>query len=230
MEKIWEEVLSFLKIDLVQKIILCAITAFITHYFTSKNNIQKQRLKHQDTLGDKICQAYLSVREIIEECNTIDWLDQDQDISVKNIFVSMDFAVYSSFMNDKESMWRFIEKLTEVRQTAEPYVDLKTAASLYAMERYLMSLSLYIRENSLEEKYKILGCIVVVDATRWLKQLDKHVINKINKPKYRLYSKEGMIWEAKKRNAVNKYLKKSELNKLITGKSNFPVDVLFRES
>lgn len=228
MKNIWGTIVTFLKNDFVQKIILSAITALITYYFTSKKNRQDLRIKHQNVLGEKICQAYINVRELIEECNTVEFLNIE-DISIENILVSVDRAVYPSFMNDKESLFSLLDNLEDVRKNSEPYLDLTAAAELYAMERYLISLSLFIRENKLEEKCRIIGCVVIVDLTRRLKQLDKYVVNKINKPKFKLYSKEGMVWKRKKQKAVNKYLIKSELNKLIIGQSDFPIDMLTLE-
>ena len=42
----------------------------------------------------------------------------------------------------------FFKKITQARADYEQYLDLKSAAYLLAMERYLMSLALYVKEKN----------------------------------------------------------------------------------
>lgn len=109
-------ILNIWKNEIFRQSFIVLVTAVVTYYFTVRKIKKEQRIKYETDLGNKITQAYLDVREFITESNTIELLDIDKCVKVKDIFVSQEYAVYPAFMKNKNSLHIFSEKLSLIRK------------------------------------------------------------------------------------------------------------------
>lgn len=200
---------------LVQTILVSIVTTLGTCFIANRKIRTEQKANYKSSLGERITTAYLEVKSFLEECIVYEIYDIDNGIIKREgNDITDEPAVYPSFMNDKDSMREFVSKLSNTRKNCEAYVDLKTAAGLLMFEKYIVSLLSFINENDISEDLRFVGGIVYIDIVKWQRDMDEQVIKMLNKPKYKIYSKNGKRWEKIRENAVNKYLKQTALNEM----------------
>ena len=136
-----------------QNIIIAVVTAVCTYLITIRKINKEQKSQHEKKLGEKITTAYLNVKDLLIQSSSYELYDyENSNVKIKDIFIYDEFAVYSAFMHDKDTLSSFINSLAGARRNDEPYLDLKTAAGLYILEKYMLSLLMYIKDNDLEDK------------------------------------------------------------------------------
>lgn len=167
MEEIKNFCINYLRevwdIPLAQELVLIIATAVITHWFTSKKLKKEQQQKFESFLGEKVAYALSCVRDVVVSTKTYEIYTEDETISTdeaKNIYMFKEFPMYPSFMNDKETLLDFCTKISSLRSEYEKYLDLKSAAYLHALEKYLISLTLCIlcRVHHTNRSLRILPC------------------------------------------------------------------------
>ncbi len=228
-----KEIIDYLRdvwdIPLAQSIVLILATAITTHFFESRIQKREHKQKFDDVLGEKIATALNNVRNVALKTKTIEIYTENDNISTDNvndINAFHNFVHYPEFMNDKESLLVFCSGISSLRSEYEQYLDLKSAAYLYGLEKYLMSLALFISKHDLGDCLPEVGCFVIVDVEKWERRFDVHLVKQINKPHYKLFSRHGKKWNIAKWYVRKSFLERSELNKVIQGTSKFPIEIL----
>ena len=231
--KVIKEIIDYLRevwnIPLARDLILIIATAGITHFLESRKQKKEQKQKFKDVLGEQIAIALSNVRDIVVRTKTMEVYTEGDTIptdEANDINAFRNFAWYPSFMNDKESLFEFYEQICSLRSKHEQFLDLKSAAYLYGLEKYLMSLALYINKNSLQDLLPLVGCFVIIDVQKWEKKFDIHLVKQMNKPHYKLFSRHGIRWSVAKWYIEKFFLEKSELHKVMQGTSDFPSNLV----
>lgn len=212
----------------VQEFLLIAITAILTHFFETRKQRNEQKQRYLESVGSRISDALVCAREICEKTRIIEVFTTDGEIHVEDIKSTnalQDLPLYPGFMSNQESLSDFFDAVSEARSKHEPYLDLTSASYLYVLERYLVDLSVFAKNNDLHESLPFLGCAVIFDIQKWANAFDRHLVKQINKPHYQLFSRNGRCWKKAMGKAKKKFLEESELQKLLHGTSDFPISL-----
>lgn len=223
-----EEIINLLRAvwnaPYVHELVLVIVTAVVTHFFESLKQRKEQKIKFRSTIGEQIATALSSVRKLVVNINTIEVFAAAETIpqnDANNISAFQDFSYYPSFMTNHKTFGQLCDEISLLRKNSEQFLDLKSAAYLYGIEKYLISLMLFIGHNNLQDHLPFIGCFVIADVQNWEKKFDKHLVKKINKPHYKLFSRHGIKWRITKWYIKKSFLNKSELHKMMQGKSDF---------
>lgn len=210
-------------------LVLVFATALITHLMELKKQKNEQKQKFKGTLGEKIAISLSSVRHVVVKTKTMEVYSENGTMptdATKEISTRHDFAWYPAFMTNAEALLDFASRVSSLRSEHEPYLDLKSAAYLYALEDYLMSLMLYIKKNGLVDYLHLIGCFVIIDIQKWEKRVDVHLVRQINKPHYKLFSRHGIKWSVAKWYVEKTFLEKTELHKAMQGIPIAPIEAI----
>lgn len=215
-EKTIQNLRTVWDLPFAKEVLLVVVTAAITH-FRDMYKFKKQRhSKYKDTIGENIATALTAVREIGLSTNAINIYDKSvEHTDADSVNAVHEVVYYPGFMSDKELLVEFCESVSAARGKHEPYLDLMSAAYLYALERYLLNVAMYVRKYDLLEELDTLGLILIIDISKWEKAFDRHLVKRINQPHYRLFTRDGWLWKLAKQYVEWRYLKKSELNKMM---------------
>ena len=203
--------------------VIGAITAIITYILTIRHTKKEIKEQYRAKLGEKISEAYIGVRELLVQTDTIEIFEAEREMNIAEATSMREQKFYPSFMNSKEDYFAYVVKVTEARTKHEQYLDLTSAAYLYAIETYLMSLAVYMRDNKLFSVINEVGTLIIIDALKWSKLFDAHIVKMINAPKFKLFSKIGKRWENEKAKMAEEFLECSMLNLYIKGEIEFPL-------
>lgn len=199
-----------------KEVILVVGTSVITHFFDMRKYRKERRNKYQDQIGENIASALTAVREIVLSTKGIDvYSDSIGYASIDSTKAFSDTLRYPAFMANKDTLLEMCTSVSEARGKHEPYLDLMSAAYLYVFERYLMNLALYIGKNDCHDELGILGCVLIIDIQKWEEKFDRHLVKRINRPHYRLFSRHGWAWKIAMNYVEKKYLLNTELNKIM---------------
>lgn len=202
-------------------------TAFTTHFLENRKRRKDQKQKFKEVLGESIALSLTNVRNVVVMTKTMEVYTEDSEISTdgaNDISAFRDFAWYPAFMNDRETLSEFWEEISSLRSEYEQFLDLMSAAYLYAIDKYLMSLMLYIKKNNLQNYLHLVGCFVIIDIQKWEKRFDIHLVKRINKPYFKLFSRHGVKWNIAKWYVEKTFLKKTQLHQAMQGKLEFPIE------
>lgn len=196
-------------------VISCVATALCGVFVHRWRTRRDQKVKFENVIGEKIAIALDAIRDIELSTKTIEIYDIDNILKEKG--KDIDFfggeAVYPAIMTSKEHFMNFSEAISTARSDFERYLDYTVAAYLYYIERYCMQLMVYAGQYNLE--YDLLGTIVIFDIKKWQLMLEKELVKRINRPRYKVYAKTGVLWEMKKKKIMDKLWENSLLNKLL---------------
>lgn len=214
-----DEFISHLKTLLIdvpylREIALVLLSVFLTHFFETSKLKKEQRIKFQETLGEKIAASLTAVRELVLKTKSIEAYDFES-CQADDINAFKQFLLYPAFMNDGETLGNMFSEVLAARKTHEAYLDLKSAAYLYIFEKYLTDLALYIGQNNLQGGIDRLGLLIIIDVQKWESAFDKHLVNQINHPHYKLFTRHGWRWNLMKWLIEREFMQKSILNKLM---------------
>lgn len=215
-----------------REVLLVAITAIVTHFFDSRKQKNEQKRRYLETVGSKISDALVCAREVCVKSRVIEVFMPDGDIhtqDAKDVDAFRNYAWYPGFMFNKETLADFVNVVTEARAKHEPYLDLISASHLYVLEKYLIDLLLYVKQNDLYGYLPFVGCAVIIDFQKWERSFDCHLVKQINQPHYKLFSRHGRSWEKAKKMVEKQFLQESELQKLMQGTSEFPIGLLLSD-
>lgn len=181
--------------------------------------------QYKAKLGEKISEAYIEVRKLIIESFSFEIYKVENELSIHDVMDARDQAKFPSFMRDVDSLSEFVDSVTKARTHYEQYLDLKSAAFLYALETYLLSLMAFMRDNKIYSAINEVGCLIILDIVKWGNLFDHHIVKRINSPSCKLYSKTGNKWQKEKAEIINSFVKESFFNKYIKGQLEFPLDI-----
>lgn len=199
-----------------REVILVVGTSVITHFFDMRKFKKERHNKYQDKIGENIASALTAVREIVLSTKSIDvYSDSIGYASVDSTKAFSDTLLYPAFMENKDTLLEMCTSVSEARGKHEPYLDLMSAAYLYVFERYLMNLAMYIGKHDYVDELDTLGCVLIIDIQKWEEKFDRHLVKRINRPHYRLFSRHGWVWKIAKYYVEKKYLLNTELNAMM---------------
>ena len=228
-----KEIIDYLRevwnVPLARDLVLIFATAVITHILESRKQKKEQKQQFKNVLGEQIATSLSSVRNAVVKTKTMEVYTEDDTIptdEANDINAFRNFAWYPAFMNDANTLSNFYSEICSLRSECEQFLDLRSAAYLYAIEKYLMSLMLYIGKNNLQNYLHLVGCFVIIDIQKWEKSFDVHLVNQINKPHYKLFSRHGIKWSIAKWYVEKTFLKKTQLYQVMQGTSAFPIDAI----
>ncbi|WP_203632383.1 hypothetical protein [Lacticaseibacillus suibinensis] len=154
-------------------------------------------------IADEMLKALEIVRDYERKIRTIEnvWPDMD---ATKDPF---DALAYPAFMFDQSAFYSYLNELGHVLDIAEPYLDRKTVAYLYAFQRYLLSLAQAERigEGTPEVIVRQAGVTHKTEIDRWQKHIDAHVVKCINRHPWKLQSLSGLRWGLLRSRIIKKY-------------------------
>ena len=203
-----------------REVLLVGATAILTHFFDVRKLKKERHTKYQDKIGESIADALTAVREISLSTKTFEIYEYSIDNSpADNANALADSVYYPAFMANKETFSQMCERVSSAREKHEPYLDLMSAAYLYIFERYLMNLALYAKKYRLQENLDVLGLIIIVDVQKWENKFDRHLVKRLNRPHYKLFSRHGWLWKFAKCYVEKKYLLNTELDKIMKSSS-----------
>lgn len=229
MEKIIDYLREVWNVPLARDLVLIFATAIITHILESRNQKKKQTQQFKNILGEQVATSLNRVRNAVVKTKTMEVYTEDDSIptdKANDINAFRNFAWYPAFMYDADTLSDFYSEICSLRSECEQYLDLRSAAYLYAIEKYLMSLMLYIAKNNLQNYLHLVGCFVIIDIQKWEKSFDIHLVNQINKPHYKLFSRHGLKWSIAKWYVEKSFLKKTQLHQVMQGTSVFPIEAI----
>ena len=123
-------------------------------------------------------------------------------------------GIYPEIMNSPNDFTNYFERINEARKQYERYLDYETAAYLYYIENYCLTLMKYMGDHQ-QLEFPLAGTVFIFDLQNWQKAYEKEIVKRINSPKYYVCAKDGWRWEYEKKKIMNKFWKKSILYGLI---------------
>lgn len=202
-------------VPFAKEVCLVVATAVLTHLFDMRKTNRERKTKYQDKIGENIAAALTAAREVELFANSVEIYKYNVNHPpVANANAIKDAIYYPAFFADKEALRELGELVSETRKKHEAYLDLMSAAYLYVFERYLMTLALFLKQRKWKD-LDVLGLIMIADVKKWERDFDRHLVKRINKPHYKVFSRHGWLWNLAKKYVEKKYLLKTELDKMM---------------
>lgn len=202
-------------VPFVKEACLVVATAVLTHLFDMRKTKRERKTKYQDKIGENIAAALIAAREVELFANSVEIYQYSIDHSpVANANAIKDAVYYPAFMANRNTLQCLGELVSKTRKEHEAYLDLMSAAYLYVFERYLMTLALFTKQRNWQN-IDMLGLVLIADVIKWERDFDRHLVKRINKPHYKVFSCHGRLWNLAKKYVEKKYLLKTELDKLM---------------
>lgn len=200
------------------KIGVAVMTAVITaslNLIYNKWHIKKeQKVRFENVTGDRTAEALCAVRDIELKARNKEVYDIKNRMNEPNLDMFSPGRIYPEIMNSPNDFTNFFECVSEARGEYERYLDYKTAAFLYYMENYCLTLMKYMADHQPLE-FPLAGTAFIFDLQKWQKAYEKEIVKRINRPKYHVCAKDGWRWEYEKKKIMNKFWKRSILYGLI---------------
>ena len=183
----------------------------IVGFFLNKLSLRDQnKAGGEMVLSSKITEALLDVQKFERQLRTIELVNLDK---IDDAFGEDSKWIPAIFFK-KENLFAFQNQLGDIIRENERFLDMRTIALLMAMERYLGKLILSFKGQS-EEDLKLLGYLISSDVEKWQKDLDTHLIKRINKFSSKLTTLSGNKWNRIRSKTIKKYVEDSELMRQI---------------
>lgn len=222
LQEIWNIVNTKIGVAVVTAVATTILNVIYNMWRMNKD----QKMRFENVIGDKVAQALDAVRDLELKINVQEIYQVEDCLEKKNMDMFNLGAVYPAIMNSVQDFTDFMNQVNKAREEYEKYLDYKTAAYLYYMEKYSMNLAKYIADNQ-PLGLQVAGAIFYGDLQKWQKKYDKLIIKKINRQKCRLYSKDGWRWEQAKKDVMNKLWKKSVLYGLMENINNPEINAAY---
>lgn len=183
-------------------VIIAIITAVATHLFETRKLKKEQKIQYENGIGEKTAMALLSVREVELKLTEIEAYKPLFDIESGQSRFFEENVFYPAIMTTRDTLSDFFDKICDARQKYEPLLSLKSAANLFAMERYIADMLIYLKVVGMQDHPAEVGLLVIADLNKWQKRFDEVLVSEINRPKYKFFSKSGKRWENQKKKAI----------------------------
>lgn len=193
-----KKILSILStVDLGQiknTIIEGIVVAYFTSVFTVTRMKKGRLLDYQAQVYNKRMEIIWEIREFLKKSLEYEEDLEETDEQRMSTSIDCDTMKFPSFMRDRESLLEHALKISDMRKKYEVYLDLRSAACLYIMEKYLRKLLEVVGTGLSEKDLNLIGGILIVDICKWAKAFDTVLVRMLNKPKYKLYAQRGWQW------------------------------------
>lgn len=191
------------------------LTAIANHVINDIKILKERQSGYKQLLGEKVFDALQGIRKIVTEAASIDYLDPDKTaLDCKDYSAYKDSIFVPSIMLSKDTIFEFSQKVSSARAEYEPYLDVWCAAYLFIFEKYLLDFALFIKQQNIEE-LTLIGAMCEVDINTWCTIIDKHIVYRMNHPRYKIFSEYSFRWKLIKNLVEARFLKKSILAELI---------------
>lgn len=213
---LFNTIINLLSKPFVKEVTIIVITAIVTHIFEVKKSKRERLSTYKTQISDEILSALKTVRELTKEIMAlIPYEGSINNAKVVSINSYRELIYYPSCMSNIDTFSEYCNRISKTREQCEQYLDLKSASYLYALEKYMMALALYIKKTNGKVALPEIGLIVIVDLHKWGKQFDIHLVKQINNPHYTLFSQHGKKWNKAKSHIENTFLNNTQLQELI---------------
>lgn len=130
-------------------------------------------------------------------------------------------CVYLEIFNNWDSYCQFLNKVAKCRKIHEKNLSCKLALNLTYIEKYIMQLSLFMKQHGDETMLPFWGSIFIFDLIKWQRKMDKLLVKEINKHNFKLESHETLKWRILRRFILVKQYEDTILYYLLNGKYKF---------
>ena len=171
-------------------------------------------MRFENVTGDRIAEALCAVRDIELKSGIQEVYDIKNRLNEPDLDMFSPGGIYPEIMNSPNDFTNYFERINEARKQYERYLDYETAAYLYYIENYCLTLMKYMGDHQ-QLEFPLAGTVFIFDLQNWQKAYEKEIVKRINSPKYYVCAKDGWRWEYEKKKIMNKFWKKSILYGLI---------------
>ncbi|MFC6465454.1 hypothetical protein ACFP65_10795 [Marinilactibacillus sp. GCM10026970] len=209
-----ESIKSLINIEILISAMSGLVVFICTHFFYRSKLRKEQKVRFQNVIGEEKSKSLLKYRKLLKVANTIEYYTEEKDsVEAVDDFFSGN-GIYPASLNNKQTLTEFVEMITDLRQNDFENLNIKSAATLFYIERYSMNLLKYIRNFS-ENLYPLIGTMIIIDIQNWQILTEERVIFEINKHSVTLSLLRGKKWEKAKDELQNKLWNKSILKMLM---------------
>lgn len=184
------------------KIGVAVMTAVVTaslNLIYNKWHIKKeQKVRFENVTGDRIAEALCAVRDIELKSGIQEVYDIKNRLNEPDLDMFSLGGIYPEIMNSPNDFTNYFERINEARKQYERYLDYETAAYLYYIENYCLTLMKYMGDHQ-QLEFPLAGTVFIFDLQNWQKAYEKEIVKRINSPKYYVCAKDGWRWEYEKK-------------------------------
>lgn len=203
-------------IEVVIPILASIISAFggviITHLLYRTKLRKERKAGGEKVISEQIVKSLLAVRKFELKLRTFEVINIEGLSYIKNKSVAS--GCYPEILDSKENLFAFQNELLFIIDKHQENLDYKSLGFLLTMQWYLSELMIQFHGISSEE-LKIIGTLLFKDFQSWQKDLDKHLVKRINKSPSKLSSFTGIKWNITRNRIQKNFFGNSELSKFI---------------
>lgn len=188
------------------------IGILFTHLLYKRKLNKEQKVRSRGVIGEKISKALLAVKELECKSKTYEILNVEnytaKELAEEDFFDGSNKV--SAVVYTVGAISEFHDEVVKIRGKYEMFLDYKTAALVYYIDRYfseLITFSLSIDPTKIPE----LGAAITPDILLWQETIDKNVTKQINKPKYKISDFTSKKWEKAKKDVLENLWERSIL-------------------
>ncbi|MFV0529493.1 MAG: hypothetical protein ACK5MN_12370 [Lachnospiraceae bacterium] len=160
---------------------------FLTHIFYKSKLRKEQKVRFENVVGDQIALSLMETRKLELMAGVIEIFNIEGSLKEKGSSINFfgvpgeHEAYYLEITGSIEKINSFSKSIADIRRNHEPNLDRETTSYLVLIDRYMMTLRLFLSEaGGGEEIYPTWGTIFFRDIQRWQKKFDGLLIEKIN--------------------------------------------------
>ena len=191
----------------------CVINTILSHILYKYKLKKDLKNMGNNSVATKIQESLEYVRNVELSSTEQEIFEFEELIKEKGTSINFFYGegIYLSIFNDTKSLIKFVNKIRECREKYESNLNCKIALNLVYMERYLMKLMMFIKNNGGDEYIRFWGTIFIFDFQKWQKRMDIMLVKEINKHNYKLESHETLKWKVLRKFELTKQYEKSLL-------------------
>ena len=168
------------------------ISVFLSHILYNKKLTKEIHYKGKEKIAENILMALTEFRDLELMIKVYEIYDAE------NIFKDKAYRfkafegenIYPAIMNNAKALIDFQNKVIEIRIKYEKYLSCKVALNLIFIDKYIQQLIYFLNYHGGKERLHEWGLIFISDLQRWQRNIDKILVNEINKHTYELESHE----------------------------------------
>lgn len=197
------------------------IGAFITHFLYSQKLKKEQKSKVLLELTQKRIKSIEKIRKLLDNLDSTEIYEITYDSNIKDADI-MDLRnnlLYITFFHNIIEFRKFFNKFIKIKKECYSYVNDDIYLSLMIAERYLVTILQMISKNKdIQDNLTLFGGILYNEILKFKKKLNKELVQILNNPPLKYYSRCGRIYNYKYNKSLKK-LKSSLLYKIKDAKS-----------
>lgn len=197
------------------------IGAFITHFLYSQKLKKEQKSKVLLELTQKRIKSIEKIRKLLDNLDSTEIYEITYDSNIKDAD-TMDLhnnLLYITFFHNIIEFRKFFNKFIKIKKECYSYVNDDIYLSLMIAERYLVTILQMLSKNKdIQDNLTLFGGILYNEILKFRKKLNKELVQILNNPPLKYYSRCGQIYNYKYNKSLKK-LKSSLLYKIKDAKS-----------